>query len=117
MEWSNLVRVGFSYDFTPTIKTLDEIMTYGQIAATANLVCLLIWETSTSAWGACRNLAVDGQWPTTITPVNTLSYFLLSLGAAGTRSVEEAELLDEIALQTRCSAPRQDGSAPPCSGV
>jgi len=123
--WGNMIPVANTYELTATTLTLDDYIAYGQVAATTNAICAVIWETATSVFASCRNVTSDGQWPATCTVntdatvscglVNTATlYFLSAMGASRTLTVEEAELADEIRRVTYCDAPRRDGSASPC---
>ena len=125
-EWSNLVKVANTYDYAPPLATLDDFLAIGQIAATPDAVCIVVWETTTRAYAGCRNTASDGQWPSgcivntdetvTCTTYGSIAFFFMeSLGSARTLTIAEAELADEIRRKTKCDAPRLDLSVDPCT--
>jgi len=126
VTWTNMVPVANTYDISSVILTLEDYINYGKVGATSNVICVVVWETSTSALASCRNITLDGQWPATCTAnelsgsvncgevVGTVPYFISAMGESRTLSVEEAELADEIRRKTYCTAPRRDASTNPC---
>lgn len=123
--WLNLTQVADTYTYQPASATLDEFISFGQVGATADAMCLVLWESASKAYAACRNLTDDGQWPvncsenadTTVSCSGTSGvalYFAVSLGPPRTITTHEAELADEIRRDTYCTAPRLDGSGSPC---
>lgn len=127
VEWLNLTPVADTYEFAVPPGGLDDFVNLGQMAATSEAVCIVLWSTATQAYAACRNLTDDGQWPATCTTdpltalvdcpnvVGTASYYVLSMGPSRTLTGPEAELADEIRRKTYCSAPRMDASPSPCT--
>lgn len=126
VEWGNLVAVANTYEYSQPSASLEDFLALGQVAATKEAMCTILWYTATHAYAGCLNIADNGQWPATCS-VNELSghpnctdvgsiawYAFLAMGPSRALTVAEARLADEIRRQTYCTAPRLDGSGNPC---
>lgn len=127
VEWGNMIRIADTYELSPSPAGTGDFLALGQVGATSEAMCVVLWNTATQAFAACRSLALDGQWPTTCTtdPTSYLvtcptidtvgTFYMKAYGGTRTLSPAEAELADEIRRKTYCSAPRLDGSSSPCT--
>lgn len=125
LEWSNMTRVADTYEIGPVNATMTQWLLFSVVGATNETICAVIWETSTRAAAACRDLIEDGQWPITCSisvyplvecpeVLSPVDFWMRSGQTVRVLTAPEAELADELRRKSRCTATRLDGSDSPC---
>lgn len=119
---TNVTTVSDPFSYIPPIFSIDEWVSYANVGSSDKSICVIVWQTSTTYARGCRNYEQDGLWPNTCmasagiyhcgTIYSIAGFVALMLEPARELTADEAAVAGAIAMQTYCTAPRLDGTAP-----